>query len=300
MNTNRLGRGVNALFQNENVAAGKNPDMRFVPISAIRPNPYQPRQDFDPDALRELADSIKKQGIIQPLLVRSVGENIWQIVAGERRWRAAEKVGLTEVPVFVRDVDDREIMAVALIENLQREDLNPIEEALALEKLRNMLHLSQEDIADRLGKSRPAVANALRLLKLSPEAQTDLRSGAISAGHARCLLGINDPTAAATLHQQVRETNLTVRKTEEAAGEWRNSGKFPWTEASAQGSAVPRQGRRKKSPELRELQNSLNDTLACRISISGDINSGRISLSYESKEVLNTLLERLGVAQNPE
>ncbi|MDR1660652.1 MAG: ParB/RepB/Spo0J family partition protein [Desulfovibrio sp.] len=298
MNTKSLGRGLDALFQYERTAPDEKTDMRHVPVAALKPNPSQPRQSFDPVAHRELMESIRAQGIIQPLLVRSAGENSWEIVAGERRWRAAREAGLREVPVYVRDLTDQEIMVAALTENLQREDLNPVEEAQALEKLQKMLQLTQEALADRLGKSRATITNALRLLKLSPEAKADLRDGIISPGHARCLLGINDPAAAAALHQRMREGGLSVRETEEAAATWRSGGKFPWTGPPAQ-TAVNgvKQGRRKKSAEMRDLQSSLCASLSCKASINGDENSGRITLNYENREGLLALLKRLGVAR---
>lgn len=298
MNTKSLGRGLDALFQYEHAAADEKTTMRHVPVAALKPNPKQPRQNFDPAAHKELAESIKTQGIIQPLLVRPAGENTWEIVAGERRWRAAKDAGLGEVPVYVRDLTDQEIMIAALTENLQREDLNPIEEAQALEKLQETLQLTQEALADRLGKSRTSITNALRLLKLSPEAKTDLRDGVISSGHARCLLGITDPAAAAALHLRMREGGLSVRETEEAAAIWRNGGKFPWNDSPTQSAANgTKQRKRKKSEEMRNLQNSLRASLACKASINGDENNGRITLSYESREGLLALLTRLGVAQ---
>ncbi|MDR2745414.1 MAG: ParB/RepB/Spo0J family partition protein [Desulfovibrio sp.] len=297
MNTKSLGRGLDALFQYEHASADEKTDMRHVPIAALKPNPWQPRQNFDPAAHRELAESIKIQGIIQPLLVRPAGENAWEIVAGERRWRAAREAGLREVPVYVRNLPDQEIMIAALTENLQREDLNPIEEAQALEKLQEILQLTQEALADRLGKSRTAITNALRLLKLSPEAKADLRDGVITPGHARCLLGINDPTASAALHLRMREGGLSVRDTEEAAAAWRNSGKFPWADSVVRaGANAKKQNNRKKSAEMRNLQRSLSAGLSCKASINGDENRGRITLSYENREGLLALLKRLGVA----
>jgi ParB family chromosome partitioning protein len=297
MNTKSLGRGLDALFLHEHAAPDEKTDMRHVPVAALKPNPGQPRQNFDPVAHRELAESIKTQGIIQPLLVRPAGENTWEIVAGERRWRAAKEAGLREIPVYVRNLTDQEIMIAALTENLQREDLNPVEEAQALEKLQAMLQLTQEALADRLGKSRAAITNALRLLKLTPEAKADLRDGIISPGHARCLLGISDP-AAAELHQRMREGGLSVRETEEAAAAWRSGGKFPWAGPPARTSAnAKKRGRRKKTAEMRSLQNSLSANLSCKASINGDENSGRITLNYESREGLLALLKLLGVGQ---
>ena len=227
-----LGRGLDALFGGtapKQEPQGQESAVNLMPITALHPNPNQPRRHFDDAALRELADSIKSQGIIQPLLVRPLGsENTYQIVAGERRWRAAQLAGLKEVPVYVRQLSDKEVMAAALIENLQREDLNPIEEAEALQALRDALELTQEELATRLGKSRPAIANALRLLQLSATARADIQAGLLSAGHARCLLGIDAPIASEALRQRILSHKLTVREAEDAAAFWRGHNALPW------------------------------------------------------------------------
>jgi len=161
-----------------------------VPVSRVRPCPFQPRKDFSEESLRELADSIKEQGIVQPLIVRKAGEN-FELIAGERRWRAAQIVGLTEIPVLVREADDRAVLELALIENLQRENLNPIEEALGYSQLISQFQLTQEQAAVKVGKGRVAVANALRLLKLAPDIQAFVRDGRLSVGHAKVILGLS-------------------------------------------------------------------------------------------------------------
>ena len=178
-----LGRGLEVLWGG-NVATEKSEGQNnLIAIDAISPNPSQPRRHFDEEALKELAESIRAQGILQPLLVRPDGSGNYQIVAGERRWRAARMANLSKVPVVIREMSDKEVMAAALIENLQREDLNAIEEAQALKELRDALNITQEELAKRLGKSRPAIANAMRLLQLSESAQEDVRYGRMSAGH---------------------------------------------------------------------------------------------------------------------
>lgn len=296
-----LGRGLDALFGGSEPQRELNGDISLLPLTALRPNPDQPRRHFDPESLRELADSIKAQGIIQPLLVRPQSEGVYQIVAGERRWRAARLAGLTQVPVFVRPLSDREVMAAALIENLQREDLNPIEEALALQGLRDALELTQEELAARLGKSRPAIANALRLLQLSQAARDDLRAGNISSGHARCLLGVSDGEAAEALRRRIISHALTVREAEEAASFWRENHVLPWQaeddqadEARAENTPPARAGR-KKSPQIKTLQAHLSQALACKTLVSGNEQSGKITLSYASADQLQHLLARLGV-----
>lgn len=294
-----LGRGLNALFEGS-APQGAAETPRDLPLSALVANPAQPRRTFAEEALEELADSIRRQGIIQPLLVRPLaGGQRFQIVAGERRWRAAAKAGLSEVPVYVRDMDEQEAMAAALIENLQREDLNPVEEAQALQALRETLGLTQEELAARLGRSRPAVANALRLLQLGETALEDLRQGRISPGHGRCLLGIDEEQAAEALRLRIVSTDMTVREAEEAAAHRRETGAFPWEAAAA----APESGRkrnagtRKPAPApLEDLRERLSSALACQVRISGSARKGRITLAYASPEDLRALLERLGVA----
>ncbi|MFT4300786.1 MAG: ParB/RepB/Spo0J family partition protein [Desulfovibrio sp.] len=302
-NKKGLGRGLDALFggsepqQPEETTTASS----TLPLSSLKPNPGQPRRHFDEEALRELAASIKSQGIIQPLLVRPLPEDdTYQIVAGERRWRAAQMAGLKQVPVYIRQLTDKEVMAAALIENLQREDLNPIEEAEALQALREALDLTQEELASRLGKSRPAVANALRLLQLSTAARGDLQAGRISAGHARCLLGIDGTDAAEALRLRIQSHNMTVREAEEAAAYWRGNSALPWQESQQEEKQAPQPVNqrisRKKSPAFKVLQKSLSTTLGCTAKISGDENAGRIALNYSSKEELDALLEKFGLA----
>ena len=300
MSSNKgLGRGLDALFGGnapKQEPQGQESAVNLVPVSSLRPNPNQPRRHFDEAALRELADSIKSQGIIQPLLVRPHGgENTYQIVAGERRWRAAQLAGLKEVPVYVRELSDKEVMAAALIENLQREDLNPIEEAEALQALRDALELTQEELATRLGKSRPAIANALRLLQLSAGARADIQAGLLSAGHARCLLGIDNALASDALRQRIISHKLTVREAEDAAAYWRGHNALPWEEQDTE--PQPRtKTPRKKSAQFKILQLNLSQSLGCKTQVSGDENGGRIALAYASREELDMLLAKLGVA----
>ncbi len=294
-----LGRGLDTLFS----SAGPEPapvspsEVTQIPLSALFPNPSQPRRHFDKEALEELAASIRAQGIIQPLLVRpkSNSDN-YEIVAGERRWRAAKLAGLGQVPVLVRNLSDEEVMAAALIENLQREDLNPIEEAQALQALREQCRLTQEELAARLGKSRPAIANALRLLQLSPQAQEDLQHGRMNAGHARTLLSISEPEAQEQLRLAILQRQLTVREAEAAATQWKTDGTFPWQEASLPSPAPQaRPAGRGKSPIIKSLQQLLSREFAVRASVSGSPEKGRITLCYESPEELQSLLSRFGV-----
>ena len=312
--TPRLGRGLDALFRNNDNAPGqpqRQNALSLVPLASLVPNPRQPRKHFAPEALEELAASIRSQGIVQPLLVRPAGNARYEIAAGERRWRAAQLAGLTEVPVLVRQLSDMEILAIALIENLQREDINPLEEARAMGTLRDQFGLSQEALATTLGKSRPAVANALRLLNLSAEAHDALEQGHISAGHARAVLSLGSLDAQSELLRHCIQDPLNVRDAEYAAAFWKEEGVFPWltveeddhatiqTQAqhADQSAALarPLPQRKTKSPLLQNVQKRLRQDLKIHASISGSEARGRISLNYQSQEELYALLRRLGI-----
>lgn len=312
MSTNKgLGRGLDALWNStpkSNPAPAQtesNSGNTTLALDKISPNPNQPRRTFVEASLQELADSIKAQGIIQPLLVRPSGNGQYQIVAGERRWRAARMAGLKEVPVVISDMDDQNAMAAALIENLQREDLNPMEEAQALQALKDTLGLTQEELAARVGKSRPAIANALRLLQLDEAAQECLREGKISAGHARALLGVGNQDAAGKLLQHIINNALNVREAEDAAASFRDQGHFPWEpkpdsddQANEGTSAGTEQAKKPSSPQdaaLQDVARELRSLLPFKINIKGDMNEGRITFAYSSIEDLQSLLAKLGL-----
>ena len=209
-----LGRGLDALFADNSIEEIASPSAVKLKIMDIEPNRDQPRKIFDEDALAELADSIAKHGVIQPLLVRPMPDGSYQLVAGERRWRASRMAGLTEVPVVIKGLSDDEAMALALIENLQREDLNAIEEAQGIKALMDTLSLTQDEAAERVGKSRPAVANALRLLKLPDSVIALVSDGKLSPGHARALLGFKDEQDIIETADLIIEKGLTVRDVE--------------------------------------------------------------------------------------
>lgn len=293
-----LGRGLESLFSG--ISPGNMPEKHgqqesfLVAISQLFANPAQPRQYFSREALEELASSIRQQGVIQPLLVRPRREGGYELVAGERRWRAARLAGLTQVPVLVRDLDDTEVMIVALVENLQREDLSPVEEARAMQTLRERCHLTQEALALRLGKSRSAVTNTLRLLQLPPAVLDDIQQGRLHAGHARALLSLNDPAAQECLRQAIQTHALTVRDAEAAAAQYKETGRFPWGEHRPS-SPSPLLSRRRKPALLRTTQKLLRHRLNLRVCVSGSAEQGRITLPYTSAEEFRTLLLRLGV-----
>ncbi len=206
-----LGKGLSAIFlENENESSGST----VLPVSEIEPNRSQPRRDFDEESLRELADSIAAHGVLQPLLVRPLAEGGYQLVAGERRWRASRMAGLFEVPVIIREMTDSEMMQIAMIENLQRENLNPVEEAMGYKMLIEEYHLTQEEISKSVGKSRPVIANALRILSLPKEILDMVSEGKISAGHARALLGFSDKAEQMRVARAINTKDLTVRDVE--------------------------------------------------------------------------------------
>src|SRR6266853_2677330 len=239
-----LGRGLGALLGGSPIAkppspvpaptltpeAKPAPDVRErvhrVPLERIRPCPLQPRKDFSPEALRELADSIKEQGIVQPLIVRERNGHL-ELIAGERRWRAAQMVGLKEVPVLLRQADDRAVLELALIENLQRENLNPIEEAQGYAQLIEQFQLKQDEVASKVGKSRAAVANSLRLLKLALPIQDFIRHGQLSVGHDKVILGLSDERQQKLAADRVLKQSLNVRQTEDLVAHLQNRGPAP-------------------------------------------------------------------------
>ena len=276
-----LGRGLGALIpvSDEDFTApenrAENREDGGVPIAAIQPNPYQPRESWDESAIRELADSIREKGVLQPLLVRRVGDS-YQLIAGERRFRAAQLAGLERVPVTLRDVDDRESLELALVENLQRENLNPIEEARAYEQLSQEFSLTQDEIARRVGKSRSAVANSLRLLQLPPEIREQLRTGKLSAGHARTLLALPSPAEQVEAAHLIINHSLSVRDTE--------------------GLARQRQQRANAAVDVDRLavESELSSALGTRVRIrAGKGEAGRIEIEYYSLAELNGVVARI-------
>ena len=214
---NALGRGLDSLISMDDVPARGSSAINDIELSQISPNPDQPRRTFDEDALEELATSIRELGVIQPLSLRKMGPDSYQIIAGERRYRAAQLAGLTRVPAYIRTVNDSELTEMALIENIQREDLNAIEIALTFKKLIDQYNLTQERLSERIGKKRATIANFLRLLKLPAEVQLGLRDKRIDMGHARALLSIEKPTLQLKLYNETIKQGLSVRKVEELA-----------------------------------------------------------------------------------
>lgn len=214
---NALGRGLDSLISMTEVDPGGSSAINEIDITRIIPNPDQPRRDFDEESLEELAVSIRELGVVQPLTLRLTDDGIYQIIAGERRWRAARKAGLDTLPAYVRTASDSEVTEMALIENIQREDLNAVEVALAFKKLIDTYHLTQDRLAERIGKKRATIANHLRLLKLPAEIQIGLRDRKLDMGHAKALLGIEDPKKQLKLYYRILKEEMTVRRVEELA-----------------------------------------------------------------------------------
>lgn len=300
-----LGRGLDTLFQNHadvvrdrDAPAKGGAEPQEVPVDSLIPNPQQPRRHFPEQQLEELSLSIKSQGVLQPILARPVAghDGIYEIIAGERRWRAAKIAGLATVPVMVREMNDQEVLVVALMENLQREDLTPMEEALGLQQLKDEFGLSQEDMAGRLGKSRSAVANTLRLLALPDAAREDLTEGRISAGHARALLVVTDPESQEIFRRHMLVSHCTVRDAERIASVWKDTGALPEDMAKVKRPAgTSRSDAGPRSQTLLALQEKIGRALALPVTIKGRENKGRISVSYATKEELNALLGKLGL-----
>jgi ParB family chromosome partitioning protein len=248
-----------------------------VAIDRIRPNPRQPRTEFEEGALADLATSIRTQGVIQPLLVRRSSDGDFELIAGERRLRAAERAGLTHVPVFVRDISDGESLEIALVENIQRDDLSPLEEAAAYQRLMNEFGHTQEQVAERVGKSRPAVANALRLLRLPDTIKKDLARGRLSAGHARVLLSIDDPEAQLRAAKQIQTRQMSVRDAEHLA-------------SARRGPVRPTA----RDPHRGALERELSAALGTRVRITPKGKGGRIEIEFYSTEELQGLVDRIG------
>lgn len=281
------GRGVSALFGEENIEVSSNESsdksLIEVSINKIDNNKEQPRKIFDDESLMELAQSIKEVGILQPLTVKEV-PNGYEIIAGERRWRAARLAGLSTVPVIVKNMDELEILEAALIENLQRVDLNPMEEAQSYKKLSVDFNLSQEEIANNVGKSRAVVANAMRLLKLDSRVQDFVREGRLSNGHARALLGINDENVQYELAEKVIEEELSVRKIEELVKAYNEPKKEEQTK-KVTGIKDPEAVR-----AYLALAKDLKSVLGAKVNIKNGKNKGKIEIEYYSDDELERLV----------
>lgn len=274
-----LGKGLDALFVDNDT---KDSGSIMLRISEIEPNKDQPRKHFDEDALIELADSIRQHGVIQPLLVRPLDNGSYQLVAGERRWRASRMAGLLEVPVVIKDLSDHEAMEIALIENLQRKDLNAIEEALGYEQLMEQYGMTQEKVAERVGKSRPAVANALRLLNLPSPVMDMIKSGDVSAGHARALLKLDDENEIVEIAQKIQKGRYSVRDIEKLTGKKQEARREEIKE------------KEQTDHFFKELELAMETELGRKIKISvSKKDQGKLEIEFYSKEDLSDLAARI-------
>ena len=304
MSKSALGRGLGALLSG---AAGAPPptamaaipaaapgiaakdQIKRVPTQRIQPSSLQPRKTFTEESLAELADSIREQGILQPLVVRPRG-NDFEIIAGERRWRAAQKLALADVPILVREADDSTALEMMLVENLQRENLNPMEEALGYDQLMVQFQLRQEDVAAKVGKNRATVANALRLLKLDPAVQAYLRNGQISTGHAKVILGLARAEEQVLAAETVIKDGMSVRTTEDLVSRWQDRG-------LAGVSADPKNARPAsvKDAHVAELENRLQQRFATRVQLRYKRGKGSIQIQFHNDDELERILECCGL-----
>ncbi len=283
-----LGRGLDALLGGEdaggaNAGARNEGELRTLPIDQIGPGKYQPRQHWNEDALAELADSIRAQGLIQPVVVRAVGRNTYELIAGERRWRAAQKAGLDELPALVRDVPEQSVLAMALIENIQRQELTALEEAHALDRLIKEFKLTHQQAAEAVGRSRAAVSNLLRLLDMPEPIRNLLDEGKLEMGHARALLTL-DAGLAVPLARQASRLGWSVRELEEAARRAQNGSGAKGKKAAA----APR------SPDIEHLENELAEKFATRVQLMhGRGGKGKLVIHYHSLDELDGILGKV-------
>lgn len=273
-----LGRGLDALLSGDTETIAQSDMLRTLPVGQLQPGKYQPRSYMNEEALQTLADSIAAQGIMQPILVREIAPEKYEIIAGERRWRASQKAGLTEVPVLVREIADEAALAMALIENIQRENLNPLEEAMGIKRLIDEFEMTHEKAAQAVGRSRVAVSNLLRLLTLTPMVQDMLLDNQIDMGHARALVGI-EPAQQILLANKVVQDGLSVREVE----------RMIQSEPAGGKKAKPAQ-----HPDVASLQNQLSEQLGAEVSISSKANgAGVLKLSYSNLDQLDDWIAKL-------
>ncbi len=279
MSKKGLGRGLESLIPVETIQDGERVEM--LSIAEIEPNRYQPRRDFDQEKLEELAESIRNHGVVQPIIVRPLRPG-YELIAGERRWRAAQLAGLTEIPAVVRSLSDGEAMEIALIENIQRQDLNPIEEARAFQRLIAEFSLTQDEVAKRVARSRPQVTNTLRLLQLSPEIQEYVSRGTLSMGHARALLSLNLEQQTALVTRVIKE-GLSVRQVEESVKR----------QQEAMATVTAKQKRTADSGSYRRWENELKQRLSTQVRITRSGKKGKIEVEFFSEDDLERILEIL-------
>jgi ParB family chromosome partitioning protein len=274
-----------AALANPSPAPDTRERVERVALDRIRPCSFQPRKDFSPEALQELADSIREQGIVQPLIVRNRG-GFYELIAGERRWRASQLAGLAEVPVIVREADDRAVLELALIENLQRENLNPIEEAHGYSQLTRQFQLTQEEVATKVGKSRAVVANALRLLNLIPSIQDAIRAGLLSVGHAKVILGLPEERLQKSAAERILKEGLNVRQTEVLVARLQTRGTIPKTPTGAVLA---------HDANVTDLENRLRERFGTKVRLKYQKGKGALEIAFFSDDELERILQIVGV-----
>jgi ParB family chromosome partitioning protein len=285
--TNALGRGLDALISTDDVNTQGSSTINEIAIDQIEANPNQPRREFDPQALEELANSIKQLGIVQPITLRQISENRFQIIAGERRWRASQLAGLKAIPAYIRTIKDENVMEMALVENIQREDLNAIEIALAYEQLLQKSGMTQERVAAEVGKSRAAVANYLRLLKLPAQVQMALQKKEIDMGHARALLSLDSPSLQLKLFKEIQKNGYSVRKVEELCQQLKSGEDIQTAKKNIKAKAqLPK--------EFEDLKKRLSSFFDTKVQMTCSPNGkGKISIPFANEEDLEHIMNVL-------
>ncbi|MBE9536430.1 MAG: ParB/RepB/Spo0J family partition protein [Proteobacteria bacterium] len=278
-----LGKGLGALLPTGDAAVSISGKRVFMqcPIEKITPNPYQPRKIFDETALAELVSSVKEKGVLQPLIVRSAGNDSFELIAGERRWRAAQKAGLKEVPVVIKDVSDRESLEIAIIENIQRAELNPVEEAEGYKRLMDEFSYTQEELAGKVGKERATVSNHLRILKLPEEVKKDIADGLLALGHAKALLGLEGNVEIIEAKNAVIKKGMSVRETEALVKRTRQGGRKKKTTATPDN-------------DLAGLEERLKRHFGTKVRIARSGEKGKVEINFYSNEELDRLIEIIG------
>ena len=283
---NALGRGLDALISTDDINPQGSSSIYEIDIDKIVANPNQPRREMDPESLRELADSIEQIGIVQPITLRQMDDGTYQIIAGERRWRASQLAGLATIPAYVRNANDESVALMALVENIQREDLNAIEIALAYSNMQQVMNLTQEAVAEKVGKKRTTVANYLRLLKLPAPVQLALRNKQIDQGHARAILSVQSPAQQVKLFNEIQKNGYSVRKVEEMAKDINEGNSVKQTSQKAQSATV-------LPKDLQTIQKQLSKTFGTKVKAKYNNGKGNITLAFATPEEMDAVIAQL-------
>ena len=283
---NALGRGLDALISTDDINPQGSSSINEIDIDKIVANPNQPRREMDPESLRELADSIEQIGIVQPITLRQMDDGTYQIIAGERRWRASQLAGLATIPAYVRNANDESVALMALVENIQREDLNAIEIALAYSNMQQVMNLTQEAVAEKVGKKRTTVANYLRLLKLPAPVQLALRNKQIDQGHARAILSVQSPAQQVKLFNEIQKNGYSVRKVEEMAKDINEGNSVKQTSQKAQSATV-------LPKDLQTIQKQLSKTFGTKVKAKYKNGKGNITLAFATPEEMDAVIAQL-------